>query len=126
MRLLSDVVFEEKQVSLQSLSCLTAAPCSPVPPPPSATYPAAYSLVGQPFPHQPQLVAQQPQQPQQLQQREGNLKGPCTNSHILGKHSSGCVFAHSPHVTHALLMSQITNLGMCWFSFRVLGDMKMY
>ncbi|XP_062266082.1 CUGBP Elav-like family member 3 isoform X2 [Platichthys flesus] len=37
----------------------------------TATYPAAYSLVGQPFPHQPQLVAQQPQQPQQLQQREG-------------------------------------------------------
>uniref|UniRef100_A0A3Q3NLH4 Cugbp, Elav-like family member 3a n=1 Tax=Labrus bergylta TaxID=56723 RepID=A0A3Q3NLH4_9LABR len=41
------------------------------PPLPSATYPAAYSLVGQPFPHQPTLVAQQPQQPQQLQQREG-------------------------------------------------------
>ncbi|KAM9339934.1 CUGBP Elav-like family member 3 isoform 1-T1 [Symphorus nematophorus] len=38
---------------------------------PSATYPAAYGLVGQPFPHQPTLVAQQPQQPQQLQQREG-------------------------------------------------------
>uniref|UniRef100_A0A3B3D746 Cugbp, Elav-like family member 3a n=1 Tax=Oryzias melastigma TaxID=30732 RepID=A0A3B3D746_ORYME len=37
----------------------------------TATYPAAYSLVGQPFPHQPALVAQQPQQPQQLQQREG-------------------------------------------------------
>uniref|UniRef100_A0AAQ5Z6Q2 RRM domain-containing protein n=1 Tax=Amphiprion ocellaris TaxID=80972 RepID=A0AAQ5Z6Q2_AMPOC len=36
-----------------------------------ATYPAAYGLVGQPFPHQPTLVAQQPQQPQQLQQREG-------------------------------------------------------
>ncbi|XP_023815402.1 CUGBP Elav-like family member 3 isoform X2 [Oryzias latipes] len=34
----------------------------------TATYPAAYSLVGQPFPHQPTLVAQQPQQ---LQQREG-------------------------------------------------------
>ncbi|XP_067353862.1 CUGBP Elav-like family member 3 isoform X5 [Channa argus] len=33
-----------------------------------ATYPAAYGLVGQPFPHQPTLVAQQPQQ---LQQREG-------------------------------------------------------
>lgn len=40
--------------------------------PPTATYPAAYGLVGQPFPHQPTLVAQQPQQPQQLQQREGN------------------------------------------------------
>lgn len=40
----------------------------------SATYPAAYSLVGQPFPHQPTLVAQQPQQPQQLQQREGKPK----------------------------------------------------
>uniref|UniRef100_A0A4W4EMZ9 RRM domain-containing protein n=1 Tax=Electrophorus electricus TaxID=8005 RepID=A0A4W4EMZ9_ELEEL len=38
---------------------------------PTATYPAAYGLVGQPFPHQPTLVAQQPQQPQQLQQREG-------------------------------------------------------
>ncbi|XP_028820379.1 CUGBP Elav-like family member 3 isoform X4 [Denticeps clupeoides] len=40
----------------------------------TATYPAAYGLVGQPFPHQPALVAQQPQQPQQpqqLQQREG-------------------------------------------------------
>ncbi|KAK5911068.1 hypothetical protein CgunFtcFv8_005278 [Champsocephalus gunnari] len=40
----------------------------------TATYPAAYSLVGQPFPHQPTLLAQQPQQPQQLQQlqqREG-------------------------------------------------------
>ncbi|XP_058260531.1 CUGBP Elav-like family member 3 isoform X2 [Hemibagrus wyckioides] len=36
-----------------------------------ATYPAAYGLVGQPFPHQPTLVAQQTQQPQQLQQREG-------------------------------------------------------
>uniref|UniRef100_A0A671MIN2 CUGBP Elav-like family member 3 n=1 Tax=Sinocyclocheilus anshuiensis TaxID=1608454 RepID=A0A671MIN2_9TELE len=36
--------------------------------PPTATYPAAYGLVGQPFPHQPTLVAQQPQQ---LQQREG-------------------------------------------------------
>uniref|UniRef100_A0A8C6SKM2 Cugbp, Elav-like family member 3a n=1 Tax=Neogobius melanostomus TaxID=47308 RepID=A0A8C6SKM2_9GOBI len=36
-----------------------------------STYPAAYGLVGQPFPHQPTLVAQQPQQPQQLQQREG-------------------------------------------------------
>ncbi|XP_016407112.1 CUGBP Elav-like family member 3 isoform X3 [Sinocyclocheilus rhinocerous] len=34
----------------------------------TATYPAAYGLVGQPFPHQPTLVAQQPQQ---LQQREG-------------------------------------------------------
>uniref|UniRef100_A0A8C2B202 Cugbp, Elav-like family member 3a n=1 Tax=Cyprinus carpio TaxID=7962 RepID=A0A8C2B202_CYPCA len=39
--------------------------------PPTATYPAAYGLIGQPFPHQPTLVAQQPQQPQQLQQREG-------------------------------------------------------
>ncbi|XP_076157388.1 CUGBP Elav-like family member 3 isoform X9 [Alosa pseudoharengus] len=37
----------------------------------TATYPAAYGLVGQPFPHQPALVAQQPQQQQQLQQREG-------------------------------------------------------
>uniref|UniRef100_A0A8C2PZC8 CUGBP Elav-like family member 3 n=1 Tax=Cyprinus carpio TaxID=7962 RepID=A0A8C2PZC8_CYPCA len=37
----------------------------------TATYPAAYGLVGQPFPHQPTLVAQQPQQLQQLQQREG-------------------------------------------------------
>ncbi|KAM3858235.1 CUGBP Elav-like family member 3 isoform 3-T3 [Diretmus argenteus] len=37
----------------------------------TAAYPAAYGLVGQPFPHQPTLVAQQPQQPQQLQQREG-------------------------------------------------------
>uniref|UniRef100_A0A8C1SRK9 CUGBP Elav-like family member 3 n=1 Tax=Cyprinus carpio TaxID=7962 RepID=A0A8C1SRK9_CYPCA len=36
-----------------------------------STYPAAYGLVGQPFPHQPTLVAQQPQQLQQLQQREG-------------------------------------------------------
>uniref|UniRef100_A0A665WVF6 Cugbp, Elav-like family member 3a n=1 Tax=Echeneis naucrates TaxID=173247 RepID=A0A665WVF6_ECHNA len=36
-----------------------------------STYPAAYGLVGQPFAHQPTLVAQQPQQPQQLQQREG-------------------------------------------------------
>ncbi|XP_030640580.1 CUGBP Elav-like family member 3 isoform X3 [Chanos chanos] len=34
-------------------------------------YPAAYGLVGQPFPQQPTLVAQQPQQPQQQQQREG-------------------------------------------------------
>lgn len=39
---------------------------------PTATYPAAYGLIGQPFPHQPTLVAQQPQQPQQLQQREGS------------------------------------------------------
>ncbi|XP_030640581.1 CUGBP Elav-like family member 3 isoform X4 [Chanos chanos] len=36
-----------------------------------AAYPAAYGLVGQPFPQQPTLVAQQPQQPQQQQQREG-------------------------------------------------------
>ncbi|XP_059898813.1 CUGBP Elav-like family member 3 isoform X1 [Gadus macrocephalus] len=36
-----------------------------------ATYPAAYGLVGQPFPHQHTLMAQQPQPPQQLQQREG-------------------------------------------------------
>ncbi|KAJ8273479.1 hypothetical protein GJAV_G00102060 [Gymnothorax javanicus] len=37
----------------------------------TAAYPAAYGLVGQPFPQQPALVAQQPQQPQQQQQREG-------------------------------------------------------
>ncbi|XP_030640579.1 CUGBP Elav-like family member 3 isoform X2 [Chanos chanos] len=36
-----------------------------------SAYPAAYGLVGQPFPQQPTLVAQQPQQPQQQQQREG-------------------------------------------------------
>ncbi|KAL3980686.1 solute carrier family 25, member 39/40 [Sarotherodon galilaeus] len=36
-----------------------------------AAYPAAYGLVGQPFPQQPTLVAQQHQQPQQQQQREG-------------------------------------------------------
>uniref|UniRef100_A0A3Q1F9G5 Cugbp, Elav-like family member 3b n=1 Tax=Acanthochromis polyacanthus TaxID=80966 RepID=A0A3Q1F9G5_9TELE len=36
-----------------------------------AAYPAAYGLVGQPFPQQPALVAQQHQQPQQQQQREG-------------------------------------------------------
>ncbi|CAF87626.1 unnamed protein product, partial [Tetraodon nigroviridis] len=35
-------------------------------------YPAAYGLVGQPFPQQPTLVAQQHQQPQQQQQREGD------------------------------------------------------
>uniref|UniRef100_A0A3Q3X041 RRM domain-containing protein n=1 Tax=Mola mola TaxID=94237 RepID=A0A3Q3X041_MOLML len=38
---------------------------------PIAAYPAAYGLVGQPFPQQPTLVAQQHQQPQQQQQREG-------------------------------------------------------
>uniref|UniRef100_A0A3Q3JAA9 RRM domain-containing protein n=1 Tax=Monopterus albus TaxID=43700 RepID=A0A3Q3JAA9_MONAL len=38
----------------------------------TAAYPAAYGLVGQPFPQQPTLVAQQHQQPQQQQQREGN------------------------------------------------------
>uniref|UniRef100_A0A6Q2Y1Q2 RRM domain-containing protein n=1 Tax=Esox lucius TaxID=8010 RepID=A0A6Q2Y1Q2_ESOLU len=37
----------------------------------TAAYPAAYGLVGQPFPQQPSLVAQQHQQPQQQQQREG-------------------------------------------------------
>uniref|UniRef100_A0A4W5P6H5 Cugbp, Elav-like family member 3a n=1 Tax=Hucho hucho TaxID=62062 RepID=A0A4W5P6H5_9TELE len=37
----------------------------------TATYPAAYGMVGQPFPHQHTMVAQQHQQPQQLQQREG-------------------------------------------------------
>ncbi|XP_053183752.1 CUGBP Elav-like family member 3 isoform X10 [Scomber japonicus] len=37
----------------------------------TAAYPAAYGLVGQPFPQQPTLVAQQHQQPQQQQQREG-------------------------------------------------------
>ncbi|XP_035500136.1 CUGBP Elav-like family member 3 isoform X2 [Scophthalmus maximus] len=36
----------------------------------TAAYPAAYGLVGQPFPQQPTLVAQQHQQPQQQQQRE--------------------------------------------------------
>lgn len=46
---------------------------------PAATYPAAYSLVGQPFPHQPTLVAQQPQQLQQLQQREGKFSKVCLN-----------------------------------------------
>uniref|UniRef100_A0A8C7CWS5 Cugbp, Elav-like family member 3a n=3 Tax=Oncorhynchus TaxID=8016 RepID=A0A8C7CWS5_ONCKI len=38
---------------------------------PTATYPSAYGMVGQPFPHQHTMVAQQHQQPQQLQQREG-------------------------------------------------------
>ncbi|XP_020361386.1 CUGBP Elav-like family member 3 isoform X4 [Oncorhynchus kisutch] len=37
----------------------------------TATYPAAYGMVGQPFPHQHTMLAQQHQQPQQLQQREG-------------------------------------------------------
>uniref|UniRef100_A0A3P8SDJ3 CUGBP Elav-like family member 3 n=1 Tax=Amphiprion percula TaxID=161767 RepID=A0A3P8SDJ3_AMPPE len=37
----------------------------------TAAYPAAYGLVGQPFPQQPALVAQQHQQPQQQHQREG-------------------------------------------------------
>ncbi|XP_061109858.1 CUGBP Elav-like family member 3 isoform X2 [Conger conger] len=37
----------------------------------TAAYPAAYGLVGQPFPQQHTLVAQQHQQPQQQQQREG-------------------------------------------------------
>ncbi|XP_056157930.1 CUGBP Elav-like family member 3 isoform X2 [Lampris incognitus] len=37
----------------------------------TAAYPTAYGLVGQPFPQQPTLVAQQHQQPQQQQQREG-------------------------------------------------------
>ncbi|XP_063735852.1 CUGBP Elav-like family member 3 isoform X7 [Eleginops maclovinus] len=37
----------------------------------TAAYPAAYGLVGQPFPQQPTMVAQQHQQPQQQQQREG-------------------------------------------------------
>ncbi|XP_037639709.1 CUGBP Elav-like family member 3 isoform X3 [Sebastes umbrosus] len=36
-----------------------------------SAYPAAYGLVGQPFPQQQTLVAQQHQQPQQQQQREG-------------------------------------------------------
>lgn len=40
---------------------------------PIAAYPAAYGLVGQPFPQQPTLVAQQHQQPQQQQQREGDV-----------------------------------------------------
>uniref|UniRef100_A0A3Q2V4L9 Cugbp, Elav-like family member 3b n=1 Tax=Haplochromis burtoni TaxID=8153 RepID=A0A3Q2V4L9_HAPBU len=39
----------------------------------TAAYPAAYGLVGQPFPQQPTLVAQQHQQPQQQQQREGDV-----------------------------------------------------
>ncbi|XP_069041603.1 CUGBP Elav-like family member 3 isoform X2 [Lepisosteus oculatus] len=37
----------------------------------TAAYPAAYGLVGQPFPQQHAIVAQQHQQPQQQQQREG-------------------------------------------------------
>ncbi|KAG7272385.1 hypothetical protein CRUP_035580 [Coryphaenoides rupestris] len=40
----------------------------------TAAYPAAYGLVGQPFPQQPTLVAQQHQQPQQQQQREEMLQ----------------------------------------------------
>ncbi|MFT7815858.1 CUGBP Elav-like family member 3 isoform X1 [Arapaima gigas] len=46
-------------------------PKLPNSPHPTAAYPAAYGLVGQPFPQQPTLVAQQHQQPQQHQQREG-------------------------------------------------------
>lgn len=60
----------------------------------SATYPAAYSLVGQPFPHQPTLVAQQPQQLQQLQQREGKPKEArvCSNGRLIrDQHSCGFV-----------------------------------
>ncbi|XP_070969804.1 CUGBP Elav-like family member 3 isoform X4 [Oncorhynchus clarkii lewisi] len=51
----------------------------------TATYPAAYGMVGQPFPHQHTMLAQQHQQPQQLQQREGNfylLVLPPMNSHF--------------------------------------------
>uniref|UniRef100_A0A8C2FMX6 CUGBP Elav-like family member 3 n=2 Tax=Cyprinus carpio TaxID=7962 RepID=A0A8C2FMX6_CYPCA len=62
-------------VQMQQLAALNpnsiiATPIASITPS-SATYPAAYGLIGQPFPHQPTLVAQQPQQPQQLQQREG-------------------------------------------------------
>uniref|UniRef100_A0A8C1CF73 Cugbp, Elav-like family member 3a n=2 Tax=Cyprinus carpio TaxID=7962 RepID=A0A8C1CF73_CYPCA len=62
-------------VQMQQLAALNpnsiiATPITSITPS-SATYPAAYGLVGQPFPHQPTLVAQQPQQLQQLQQREG-------------------------------------------------------
>uniref|UniRef100_A0A3B5AWB7 CUGBP Elav-like family member 3 n=1 Tax=Stegastes partitus TaxID=144197 RepID=A0A3B5AWB7_9TELE len=64
----------------------------------TAAYPAAYGLVGQPFPQQPTLVAQQHQQPQQQQQREGEatsrLAGatPLSCSQLL----SGCLSA-PPH-----------------------------
>lgn len=81
----SDVVLRKKWLvcGLCLPHCCSLLTCSSSP---SATYPAAYSLVGQPFPHQPTLVAQQPQQPQQLQQREGKLKELCTDVEI---HSNG-------------------------------------
>uniref|UniRef100_A0A3Q3NJI2 Cugbp, Elav-like family member 3b n=1 Tax=Labrus bergylta TaxID=56723 RepID=A0A3Q3NJI2_9LABR len=47
----------------------------------TAAYPAAYGLVGQPFPQQPTLVAQQHQQPQQQQQREGDVTSCLSGGH---------------------------------------------
>uniref|UniRef100_A0A671PQ41 CUGBP Elav-like family member 3 n=1 Tax=Sinocyclocheilus anshuiensis TaxID=1608454 RepID=A0A671PQ41_9TELE len=59
-----------QQLAALNPSSIIATPIASITPS-SATYPAAYGLVGQPFPHQHTLVAQQPQQLQQLQQREG-------------------------------------------------------
>uniref|UniRef100_A0A7N5ZWK8 RRM domain-containing protein n=1 Tax=Anabas testudineus TaxID=64144 RepID=A0A7N5ZWK8_ANATE len=59
-----------QQLAALNPSSIIATPIASITPS-SATYPAAYGLVGQPFSHQPTLVAQQPQQQQQLQQREG-------------------------------------------------------
>lgn len=57
--------------------------CCYSPSPPIAAYPAAYGLVGQPFPQQQTLVAQQHQQPQQQQQREGKVTSFLTGAALL-------------------------------------------
>uniref|UniRef100_A0A8C4E904 Cugbp, Elav-like family member 3b n=1 Tax=Dicentrarchus labrax TaxID=13489 RepID=A0A8C4E904_DICLA len=75
-----------QQMAALNANGIIATPITPITPPAAldplqqayagmqhytAAYPAAYGLVGQPFPQQPTLVAQQHQQPQQQQQREG-------------------------------------------------------
>lgn len=59
---------------------------------PIAAYPAAYGLVGQPFPQQPTLVTQQHQQPQQQQQREGETH-PLSHDLIKGTYPAKHTFS---------------------------------
>ncbi|XP_076157387.1 CUGBP Elav-like family member 3 isoform X8 [Alosa pseudoharengus] len=71
----------------------------------TATYPAAYGLVGQPFPHQPALVAQQPQQQQQLQQREGN------HGHFLSRQTPVTATSCRNMISVFLLLLAVCSLG---------------
>uniref|UniRef100_A0A672GN27 CUGBP Elav-like family member 3 n=1 Tax=Salarias fasciatus TaxID=181472 RepID=A0A672GN27_SALFA len=73
----------------------------------TAAYPAAYGLVGQPFP-QPTLVAQQHQPPQQQQQREGDATSCLTRATPL----SQCLYSKLSRGVHHP-KSFITMLFVC-------------